>query len=587
MEHQDSLTSELTALKSPNSAKGASFLNFLVKAVKAKLVYPSSSKLPLQFKQELAARADEILREMLSLDFKVSSSNILCDGQVIYESTSRTENFAHIFFRDGITGLDFKNGVNVDELGRFVDLLAKVMRTVYIDDDLATLMWEENFEYVDYELIDDGLDIETVEYSLNDFKTGNGLSGEDLHNLLREDGEIALDEGDDVGRDTKTGFKLRGGAYDNMSKEASEFLNHITEITEEEKGRTAEALAEDARFDYVDYVLTVMFEMLGLEKELPGYNEVLDLMGKALDSFISRGLFGGASALLSRMHEMLAVLNNLKSKRADRIQEFLVECSSQERIELVTNSVNTLKDVDMVSLANYLKQLPWMAISPLLGSLGELRDYKARWAVCGALAELGKDRIEILATGLDDERWFVVRNVVMVMGQIQQPRVIHYLKKTIRHPDYRVRKETLATVSRIESPESDDFMILALSDHDPKIQQSSLMYLVDNKSYKAAAALERIINDKKFKNKSPELMRAFIEAYAVLGQDRALDYLKPLATKRLLLPSSKIERVRLFAIRALGMISSSEARKTLKKLSESRNGQIAAAAVRALKNKDE
>ncbi len=135
----------------------------------------------------------------------------------------------------------------------------------------------------------------------------------------------------------------------------------------------------------------------------------------------------------------------------------------------------------------------------------------------------------------------------------------------------------------MKSEENVDFMILALSDPDPKIQMSSLNYLIEHKVTRAFRAVEHIVKDKKFKDRSAEQVKRFLEAYAVLGQNQALVLLKQLANRSLFLASSKDERMKYMAIGALGFINTPEVRKLLGKLSKSKKSKVAGAALRALK----
>jgi HEAT repeat protein len=578
----DYLEKELGELKQPSPKQIAEFFNLLIKAIKAKLVYPSSSKLPEQFKENLSQKASSVLEEIGDLSFKISSNSILYEDTPVYESSSRTENFAHIFFRDGVVGLHFHQGIDDDEIGRFINLLAKMMRTIYIDDDLVTLLWEENFKHISYDLIDEDFEIETFEYSTNAFKTDINPSNDDIQSVLLNESQITFDE-DDLSIDQqKEGLSLRGNAYARMPKETHDFLNRISEFTQDEKERIADLLASDASFDHTQYLLTIIFEILGMEKELPGYTEVLGFIGKVRDSFIRSCNFNSASSLLSRMHELLDVLKNLKSSRVEKIEEFFLDCASRQKIELLTQSINSQKDIDAEGLVDYLKQLPWAAIDPLLSSLGELEQYQARRALCKVLAEIGQDRIDLVAKGLDDERWFVVRNIVKVLGEMKNPRIIHYLKKTIRHPDYRVRKETLEAAAKINSNESIDFMILALSDPDAKIQVNSLRYLVEKKYTRAFLAVENIIKNKKFKERPPEQLREFLEAYAILGQAKAFNHLKSLATKWLFFPSGNDMRLKIYAVNALAKTNTIEAIQLLNKLASGKDKKLAYTAMRAI-----
>jgi HEAT repeat protein len=228
-----------------------------------------------------------------------------------------------------------------------------------------------------------------------------------------------------------------------------------------------------------------------------------------------------------------------------------------------------------------LKHLPWAAIDPLVKSLGELQHYKARRVVCSALSHLGQDHADLIARGLDDERWYVVRNLVIVLGRIGTSNILNYLKKTIKHEDYRVRKETINAAAKVTSGDNTDFMIMALSDPDVKIQMSSLKYLVENKVVRAFNPIENIIKDKKFRDRPPEQINKFLEAYALLGQDKALVLLKPLALKRMFLASAKDERLKIMAITALGKIRTTESVNILKKLAKAKKGKIASAAMKA------
>ncbi|MCP4582778.1 MAG: HEAT repeat domain-containing protein [candidate division Zixibacteria bacterium] len=586
MEQQlDALEHELDLVGSPYFREATDLFNFLMKAVKAKLVYPSSSKLPSQFKGELVKKADAIFTDIETLSYKISSNTINYGDKTVYESTSRTENFAHVLFRDGLIGLDFHEGVNEDELGRLIDLLSKMLRTVYVDDDLATLLWEENLQGITYTLIDDGLDIDTVEYSSNILKSDSDFTNDDVQSLYIDEGEITFEDDDFADAEHESGLSSHSKAYAQMPQETGEFLNRITEFSNEEEDQIADLLVEDAKFEHTEYLITVVFEILGMEKEIPGYVETLGFVGKVRDNFIGLGNFAGASALLKRMTEMLEVLSNLKSSRAQKIEGFFLDCASKDKIESITEAANNLKDIDTEGLISYLEQLPWAAIDPLLTSLGDLKYFKSRRAVCKVLAEIGKDQIDLVARGLDDERWYVVRNVVQVLGEIGIPRVINHLKKTIRHPDYRVRKETLNAAARITSSEVIDFMIIALSDPDVKIQLGSLDYLAQNHCVRAFRAIEHIVKDKKFKDRPPEQVLKFYEGLGLLGQDKAMPYLKPLATKRQIFTSSKDERMRIIAIKALGLVNTGEAHKILVKLTKSKNNKIASTAMRSASRK--
>ena len=70
----EDLEQELSEIGNPYFREATDLFNFLMKAVKAKLVYPSSSKLPAQFKNELVIKTEAIFADIDTLSYKISSN---------------------------------------------------------------------------------------------------------------------------------------------------------------------------------------------------------------------------------------------------------------------------------------------------------------------------------------------------------------------------------------------------------------------------------------------------------------------------------------------------------------------------------
>jgi hypothetical protein len=558
--------------------------NIFVKTVKARLVYPSSSKLPQQFMEDFFGRLGYLMVEIGAITFKVEADRILYEDVEVYRAQSKSENFAHAFFRDGIIYFQFKPGILFKELESFTEIVSRMMRTASMDDDLATLLWESAFEHISYKLMDDILDIETFEYGADSVKPKNAPSKSDLQNLFEN--EIDLDiTADDFTIPSEEKQKQRPNPYLEMADSVSEYIKRVAVYDETEKAAIADILAATNVFDYKDYVLNILFEILGLEVENAGYHEGLELFAKVRDDFIKAGDFRSAILILTRIQEMEQAFKNLKDLKLDKIRGFIEDFATRERIKVVVDSLNTQKDIDYEAVTEYLTMLPWQAINSLLWSLGELKHFPGRKAVCKALVVLAADKIELLAKGLEDPRWYVVRNVVGIIGKINSPRALGFFKKTIEHPDLRVRKETIMAAARVATNEANDFLIMALKDDDEKLQMLALKELVDHKVVKAYAPIERIVADKEFKERSTDQIKEFLEALAQLGSDRAFPVLKKMATQFTLIAPEKQKRLKNYAIRALGYVSVPEADVLLQKISKSRNQVFADTARRALSRK--
>ena len=170
--------SDLTGIALGVDREIADVFTQVIKTVKAKLVYPATSKLPQQFLESLFEMITPALEKHESLTYKIEADGVLYDDQSVYSSPTKSDNFAHTFFRDGITEVTFKDGITIDELRKFVNIVFKLMRSAAVEDDMATLFWEADFKHIEYQLMDDSLNIETFEYGTETLKTAiNATSG--------------------------------------------------------------------------------------------------------------------------------------------------------------------------------------------------------------------------------------------------------------------------------------------------------------------------------------------------------------------------------------------------------------------------
>jgi hypothetical protein len=579
------IEADSTGLSDSQKKKIVEVFNVFMKTVKARVVYPLSSKLPQQFMEDCHGRLVDLLEEFSSVSFKIEADRILFDELEVYRAQSKTDNFAHPFFRDGIVYFQFKSGLPFKELETFTEIVSRMLRGASVDDDLATLLWESGFEHISYKLMDDILSIETFEYGADSIKPKSSPSKPDLQSLFRNEVDLNITEDDFAVPSEEKKKKQQANPYLAIADSVSEFIKRVAVYDDAEKEAIAELLADNTSFEFKSYVLNILFEILGLEVDNAGYHESLELFGKVRDDFIKAGDFRSAITILTRVRELEQAFKNLKDLKLDKIQGFIEGFASPDKIRIIVNTLNIGKDIDHEAVTEYLTILPWQAIGPLLGALGDLRHYTGRRAVCNALVVLAADKIELLARGIEDPRWYVVRNVVGIIGKIQSPKALGYFRKTIRHRDLRVRKETVMAAAKVGSNEAYDFLIMALDDEDDRLQMLALKELASNKIVRAYGRIEKIVCDKDFRERSADQIKDFLDALAQLGGDKAFPILRKIATTFTLLPSEKAKRLKNYSIKAMEYVPSSEANRLLEKVAKSRNHILADTALRALSRK--
>src|SRR2546423_13245097 len=130
-------------------------LKAFVKAVRAHQLY-----LP---NKPMHARSLEAVREAFAaiwnltddLDLQIVETQLKWEGRVVLDEGDRTsDNIAWLLYKDGIRELKMLKGFEQDELGTFFNLLQRVRKATDDDDDLLTLMWEQEFANLQYRYVD-------------------------------------------------------------------------------------------------------------------------------------------------------------------------------------------------------------------------------------------------------------------------------------------------------------------------------------------------------------------------------------------------------------------------------------------------
>jgi HEAT repeat protein len=189
--------------------------------------------------------------------------------------------------------------------------------------------------------------------------------------------------------------------------------------------------------------------------------------------------------------------------------------------------------------------------------------------VCTVLESWGEKSIELLSKGVYDRRWFVVRNVVGVLGRIGSPLAIPYLKKTIGHEDLRVRKQTLEALSRIKGEEVTLILLSILEDPEEKLRVRAARFLGERPSQGAFESINNLISRKDFRDKSQEEKKILLETFALIGKDKAVNLLKKLILKKTWFKKEKQKESSYLALKALASVNTSSSLEALKELSSS------------------
>lgn len=174
------------------------------------------------------------------------------------------------------------------------------------------------------------------------------------------------------------------------------------------------------------------------------------------------------------------------------------------------------------------------AIGSLVEQLAAEPDMSARKTLIELLSGLAPRYIADVGGYVTDGRWYVVRNVVTILGAARSSSVIPYLDRTLRHPDERVRRESIRALSGVSDSVAQRGLISALSDEDPQNVRLAARYLGAGGVTAAIPALEQVARGEGQGNRELGPRVEAVDALGRMGAVAALPTLESLAGRRLL-----------------------------------------------------
>jgi HEAT repeat protein len=206
------------------------------------------------------------------------------------------------------------------------------------------------------------------------------------------------------------------------------------------------------------------------------------------------------------------------------------------------------------------------AVAPLMNILGELKSIHARKVVIDALIYIGPKDIMTLSKGLNDSRWYVVRNIIYILRKISDKRAVEFLLKTVRHADIRVRKEVIRALGELGGGGVFQTLRECLEDPEIQVRTAGLRALGTVASEAAKRIIMDRINDKTFKEKDFEEKKEYFEVISHWKDKEVFVFLsETLKKKSFFFGSAKSDEARACAAYGLGLLGNKDAISLLQK----------------------
>lgn len=475
----------------------------------------------------------------------VVETDMLWEGELVYSQPTRSESFAWSLYKDGMRHLTLRRGVEKGEILTFLNLVGRA-RVLAADagDDLLTLLWEQDFEFLSYHFAEVVTDMGVLDPQALDLEASG--TPEEVQERVRQDpapparvpGVVDLDEFD------STLYFLDDGEIQAL------------------KRQVAEEYTRDIRTSALDIVL----DILELHDILEVRREAIDIFDTLFPNLLTQGQFSAVARLLKEFQEVRTRVGNLQPDLHQRLEAFEVQLSSPaivtQLVQAMDESGSSLAEGGISDLIGVLRP---PALEPILAGLPTMADEQVKRILEQAADRLASTNTEGVLRLLRAPESPARLALVQLCGRLQLQAAVPGLAGLLGAPEPTLRAAAVTSLGQIGSPGALGALEPALDDGEREVRLAAVE-VVRARGFKGALTrLETVVKGKSRLALERSERLQYFEAYAEVAGPAGL----PLLT-RVLEPRGWIRRrvpadIRTCAVYALGRIRTPEARAVLER----------------------
>jgi hypothetical protein len=375
-----------------------------------------------------------------------------------------------------------------------------------------------------------------------------------------------------LARDGVTGVLLNEMSYRDVT-ELKEELKREKEVAPEEKKEEPPPPPEIPPKEETEETLKALLSRLEGETDILRYNDLAQRVAEKADPLAAQGLFEEmfpAITVFLKHSSSPHIDSGIRGKAEEKLKGFL----RKEIIDYLVLRVGKRDDPERITVMRLLAATGEEAIEGLLGRLVETHDGSERRSIFNTLVYLGERIRGHAEARLADERWYVARQMVALLGALGGAGSLEALKKIYEHSDPRVKKEVLKALAQMPAEETREILIAALKDGDRALVGQAIISLGVLREHSAVDTLGEIATRKEPFVDDLEIRKEAVKALGIIRDVKAVKYLVRLLAKKSWFSRESTDELRSLAAASLGRIGGEEAIGAIEEASRNSTGRL-------------
>lgn len=535
-------------------------MQVLVKGLRATQLYLPNNPVYQRAVENIRTSFRKIWQATDTLNLDVGETALRWEGVVVYNQEQRSESVAWTLYKDGIRSITLRPGVEDTEIVRFLAVLHRAKNvTSDAADDLLTLLWSEDFQFIAYnfrELITENAVPIAAGETIPSAPPGAIRMAVQEEAPARREGIVSIEDFD------TTLYFLEDREVEYLRKEA------------------AREYGQDLRRN----VLAMLFDLLELQTYGTVRAELIGIIENFIPYLLGAGDFRSVAYILRETRVVLGRARELIPEQRAVLEGLPGRLSQPDALAQLLQSLDeATSHPTEEELADTFTEMRAEALVTLMGWIPRLSNAWVRDLVSTSAARLAQEHASEVLKVLAGADPAAQLEMVRLAGRLKLPGAAEAMGPLLETGDLTVKLAVVDALLQVATPTALRLLEKGVDDPDRDVRIAAVKFLASRGHRNALPRVEAALTGPQLKNADLTEKMAFYEAYGTLAGPKGVPALAKVLVTKGMFARKQDPETRACAAMALGKIRSAEARAALESATLDKEPLVRNAVTRALR----
>ncbi|MBV6520862.1 MAG: hypothetical protein MNPFHGCM_00981 [Gemmatimonadaceae bacterium] len=520
-------------------------LRLFARAMRARLLYLPNNPTYLKSIENLRGAFGSIWQQVEEVTLEVTDTQLRWEGVAVASEPDKTSDaLPWVLYKDGIREVSLRRGVEEQEIVTLLQIIARVRKASPDEDDLLTLLWEQEFAFVRYRYVDVSVEAAIPLIASDEAQRDRLVESHMVHEPAQETilppGVVNLDD----------------------------FSATLYFLDERETEYLRAEIDSEYGADLRTSVVASLLDIYEVQTDARIREEVTRLLALMLVQTLSGGHLTTGAFLLREVNLAASRAREITPVQREALLAIPDRMSEAETLAQLLQSLDDRVDLPVQADLNALfEQLRVGAMSTVFSWLGRIQSPRVRQLLESAASRLAAaNTAELLRLVTSSER-AVMMEAIRRAGAMKASAAVPALARQSVHAEAAVRLAAVQALAEIGTPGALQHLERGLEDGDRDVRVASARAFVTRLHKPALLKLEAAIKAKRLHDADLTEKMAIFEAYGAMCGDAGVPLLDGYLNDRGLFGRRADPEMRACAAMALGKVGSQQALVALQKSS--------------------